>query len=658
MLSSSRLCGVLACLFVLSIASSAAAIQPFVGYLEGTVTDIHNKPLQGADVLVRHRSTDVGLLHVKTNAQGKWTILLSQTGVYTISVTTPHTTQAEAYVLFDRSKHIKLTTKLAPQRYLSKPKSPKVRVYLGKKGNKRHKDIAMKKQADGRWVSIIKHKAKTLRYRLDDVTKRGLVVGQQGTIHYNPRNRRYITKLATKKGLARITWRPPLRMVPKQKSKVTFQPSYEGDINTLIKALYAEFRRIYRMRKAKQKKTKKYVRYIHSWDTFFEKTRKRLVAPQRKEIQTAIKALKVICYYTSKRFSKQIKAISKQLFYTLPPDSAIWSLDSSLFYYLLFRLRPGKKPVPYRAVKTYLNKMQQTNPNPHLSYLVHSREIWNWHYKGKYYKRLYRKYKKTLAKHMRQETLSLQKRLAKPNLTAKERNALQTAFATTLAKAGLAVLNHPAFKRFRRKNSKKYLAALAKDPLFFDKRCLYHYRQMKKMQAKWKSPRFAKMLVRAGWLINSKIKNGRALPPFRLPLLGQKGQFISNKQLKGNHGLVVFWATWCGPCVRKIPWLTRLHKEFGKKGFSLVSVSLDHSKKAIDTFRKEKHAMPWTHSLLQGQMRSKVKAKFEVIGIPKVFLVDDKGTLIAHGHQLGKAFVKKILEKRYGKVKSEKKKAD
>lgn len=655
MLSSSRLCGVLACLFILSIASSAAAIQPFVGYLEGTVTDTQNKPIQGADVLVRHRSTEMGLLHVKTNAQGKWTILLSQTGLYAISVTTPHTTQAEAYVLFDRSKHIKLTTKLAPKRYLPNPKSPKVRVYLGKKGTKRHKDIAMKKQADGRWVSIIKHKAKTLRYRLDDVTKRGLVVGQQGTIHYNPRNRRYITKLATKKGLARITWRPPAKTVPKQASNVRFDPASEGDIHTLLEAKRKEMNRIYWMLKARRKKSNKYVQYHHRWDAFFEATKRKLAAPQRKEIQTIIKILRFTSYYNKRSFYKQKRKMAKELLKTMAPDSPLWNATYGLFPLVVSYSRAGKKSIPHQSILAYLRKMQQTNPNPFISYHTHSRQVWHWYYSGKYYKKLYRKYKKTLAKHMKQETLSLQKRLAQPNLTAKERNALQTAFATTLAKVGLAVLNHPAFKRFRRKNSKKYLAALAKDPLFFDKRCLYHYRQMKKMQAKWKSPRFAKMLVRSGWLVNSKIKNGRALPPFRLPLLGQKGQFVSNKQLRGNHGLIVFWATWCRPCVRKIPWLTKLHQQFGKKGFSLVSVSLDHSKTIIDDFRKSKHAMPWTHSLLQGHMRSKVKAKFEVIGIPKVFLVDDKGTLIAHGHQLGKAFVKKILEKRYGKAKSEKK---
>ncbi|MGE0583035.1 MAG: TlpA family protein disulfide reductase [Steroidobacteraceae bacterium] len=48
--------------------------------------------------------------------------------------------------------------------------------------------------------------------------------------------------------------------------------------------------------------------------------------------------------------------------------------------------------------------------------------------------------------------------------------------------------------------------------------------------------------------------------------------------LDARHGKVVvlnLWATWCAPCLREIPDLVRLEKEFGPRGVALVGVSMD-----------------------------------------------------------------------------------
>ena len=44
---------------------------------------------------------------------------------------------------------------------------------------------------------------------------------------------------------------------------------------------------------------------------------------------------------------------------------------------------------------------------------------------------------------------------------------------------------------------------------------------------------------------------------------------------RGNVVLVNFWATWCKPCVKEFPELTKLYKNYNDKGFELVFISLD-----------------------------------------------------------------------------------
>jgi thiol-disulfide isomerase/thioredoxin len=43
----------------------------------------------------------------------------------------------------------------------------------------------------------------------------------------------------------------------------------------------------------------------------------------------------------------------------------------------------------------------------------------------------------------------------------------------------------------------------------------------------------------------------------------------------GKVTLVVFWATWCVPCIEEIPQLKNFHKTYAEQGFRVVSINID-----------------------------------------------------------------------------------
>lgn len=55
---------------------------------------------------------------------------------------------------------------------------------------------------------------------------------------------------------------------------------------------------------------------------------------------------------------------------------------------------------------------------------------------------------------------------------------------------------------------------------------------------------------------------------------------------KGKVVLVDFWATFCGPCVKKFPHFVALHEKYAEKGLVCVSVSLDDPDEDMDKVRQ------------------------------------------------------------------------
>ena len=94
--------------------------------------------------------------------------------------------------------------------------------------------------------------------------------------------------------------------------------------------------------------------------------------------------------------------------------------------------------------------------------------------------------------------------------------------------------------------------------------------------------------------------------------------------LKGKVVLVNFWATWCPPCRKEMPDLEALYQRFQSKGLVVLAIS-DEDRTKVEGFLAGKN---FTFPVLLDPDR-KVHEMFEVEGIPKSFVYDRKGKLVA-----------------------------
>ncbi len=66
---------------------------------------------------------------------------------------------------------------------------------------------------------------------------------------------------------------------------------------------------------------------------------------------------------------------------------------------------------------------------------------------------------------------------------------------------------------------------------------------------------------------------GRKATDFRLPDANGKPHKLS--EFKGKVVLLNFWATWCAPCAKEVPWFVEFQQEFRQRGFTVLGVSMD-----------------------------------------------------------------------------------
>ena len=107
------------------------------------------------------------------------------------------------------------------------------------------------------------------------------------------------------------------------------------------------------------------------------------------------------------------------------------------------------------------------------------------------------------------------------------------------------------------------------------------------------------------------------------------GGSISLHELRGKLLYIDVWATWCGPCIKEMPALKELVKEYAKKDIEFVSISID-GKNDYDKWKKmvpEKNVGGIQLYDAEGLDSDFMKA-FSVSLIPRFMMIDSEGKII------------------------------
>ncbi|NNE64659.1 MAG: TlpA family protein disulfide reductase [Gammaproteobacteria bacterium] len=110
-------------------------------------------------------------------------------------------------------------------------------------------------------------------------------------------------------------------------------------------------------------------------------------------------------------------------------------------------------------------------------------------------------------------------------------------------------------------------------------------------------------------------------PDFTLKKLDGKNLKLS--ELTGNVVLINFWASWCGPCVKEMPLLNKIHKKYEPLGFTVLGVNVEQDSDNARAFL----ASNGVDFPILLDSKNLVTQQYDVIAMPTTVLVDRDGKI-------------------------------
>jgi thiol-disulfide isomerase/thioredoxin/outer membrane lipoprotein-sorting protein len=116
---------------------------------------------------------------------------------------------------------------------------------------------------------------------------------------------------------------------------------------------------------------------------------------------------------------------------------------------------------------------------------------------------------------------------------------------------------------------------------------------------------------------------GKDAPLFRGVSLD--GKTYSLTELKGKPVLLDFWASWCGPCIRSMPTLEKIHSDYREQGLVVLGIDVGEKRETVEKFLTTK---PVPYPVIMGD-EAGIPAAYGITVYPTFVMIGADGKVVA-----------------------------
>ena len=129
-----------------------------------------------------------------------------------------------------------------------------------------------------------------------------------------------------------------------------------------------------------------------------------------------------------------------------------------------------------------------------------------------------------------------------------------------------------------------------------------------------------------GWGTSFTRWHGKEAPDFTVTDLDGKKHTLS--EYKGKNVILVFWATWCRPCIIEIPHLIELRNSLSEDKLAILGISYIGPMNSADTIKKFVVRNPSINYTVTATDMATMPRPYNLItGIPSSFFIDPQGKI-------------------------------
>lgn len=100
-------------------------------------------------------------------------------------------------------------------------------------------------------------------------------------------------------------------------------------------------------------------------------------------------------------------------------------------------------------------------------------------------------------------------------------------------------------------------------------------------------------------------------------------QAFDPSSFRGKVVLVDFWATWCPPCLKSMPFFNSLYRELPNDKFEIVAINVDEDSKTAEQFLQD-HPVDYPIAF---DPKGECPQIYTVKAMPSSYLIDKQGAI-------------------------------